>query len=293
MARGELQEVVIAGHSTEPALGIDLVSGLQMIRAAARAGIRVLRVPKYSPNAVAEHAVSLTCTLNRRLHLYHNHVRDCSQMAHQPLLPPGVELCEKTCGIIGTGKIGQIAAKIFRQGFGMRVLCYDVYPNKAVMEEELGCQYVDTLDELYAAADVISLHVPLLDTTRHMINAASLAKMRPGVMLINCSRGGLIDSRDLITALKTGKVAGAGLDVYESEDDFFFRDFTTLADREAVPAFTYEFTLLRSFPELILTPHSAFLTKEALRAICDTTLLNASAFFSGQHPLPNEVQPAP
>jgi len=262
------------------------------LAAAKAAGLKVARVPKYSPHAVAEHAVALACALNRKLHL------TCGEA---DTLPPAAELRGKTCGIVGTGKIGQLAAKIFGRGFGMRVLCYDVFPNVDVMVRELGCTYVDSLDDIYAQADVISLHVPLLPATRHLLAKGAFEKMKKGVVLVNCSRGGLVHTGDLIEALANGTVAAAGLDVYEHEDAYFFRDFTNLRDQDRLVrpdlacaaagggSSYYEFATLRSFPNVIVTPHSAFLTEEALRAICDTTILNARHFFAGEPLAPNEV----
>eukprot|EP00929_Paragymnodinium_shiwhaense_P059149 TRINITY_DN29610_c0_g2_i1.p1 TRINITY_DN29610_c0_g2~~TRINITY_DN29610_c0_g2_i1.p1 ORF type:complete len:779 (+),score=178.71 TRINITY_DN29610_c0_g2_i1:68-2404(+) len=253
------------------------------LAAAAAAGIKVARVPAYSPNAVAEHAVTLATTVNRRLHLCYNRLREGTSSLSGLV---GIELHGKTCGIIGTGKIGQIAAKIFR-GFGMRVICFDVFPNDVM--KNLGCTYVD-LDTVYRESDVLSLHVPLLEKTKHMINAESIAKMKRGVIISNCSRGGLINTRDLIDGLETGKVGGAGLDVYENEQSFFFKDFTGMADSERIQNMTMEFSLLRNFPNVVLTPHSAFLTHEALRAICNTSITNATEFLSGKSPLTNEVK---
>merc|ERR1711920_761937 len=153
-----------------------------------------------------------------------------------------------------------------------------------------GAEYRD-LDEIYAEADIISLHVPLCESTRHMINAESIKKMKRGVMVINCARGGLIDTAALIEGLKSNKVGAAGLDVYENEADLFFKDFTRMSFAERMSHLDAQFALLVSFSQVIVTPHSAFLTKEALANICSTTLLNAKEFIEGKNPLTNELSP--
>mmetsp|Transcript_44719 Transcript_44719/g.127635 ORF Transcript_44719/g.127635 Transcript_44719/m.127635 type:complete len:795 (-) Transcript_44719:135-2519(-) len=254
------------------------------LHAAEEMGIKVVRVPAYSPFAVAEHAVSLVVTLNRRLHIARNRVRvgnyDLSGLV-------GMDLNGRVCGILGTGKIGQIAAKIFK-GFGMKVICYDVFKN-SVITEELGLEYVD-MDEVYARSDVISIHVPLLPSTRYMINRESVQKMKPGVILVNVSRGGLIDTKALIEGLSAGIIRGVGLDVYEHEADLFFKDFTCMDYLTRMKHWDEQFALLRTLPNVIISPHIAFLTKDALGNILSTTVQNADEFVAGKA-LTNEVKP--
>jgi D-lactate dehydrogenase len=238
--------------------------------------IHIGRVPAYSPYAVAEHAVALILTLNRKTHKAYNRTRD-SNFALGGLL--GFDLHGKTAGIIGTGRIGQILAGILK-GFGMRVLAFDRFP-KADWASEAGVEYVE-LDELYRQSDIISLHCPLTAETEHMIDAASLAQMKEGVMLINTSRGGLIQTQDLINALKNKKIGSAGLDVYEEEDGYFFEDRSgeVLTDDVLARLFT--------FPNVLVTAHQAFFTKEALSNIAETTLGNLDAFFRGET-MANEI----
>jgi D-lactate dehydrogenase len=246
------------------------------LAAAARLGIRVTRVPEYSPYAVAEHAVALVLALNRRIHQAYARVRDWN-FSLDGLV--GFDLHGKTVGVVGTGRIGKAAARIFR-GFGCRVLCYDAYPDSG-LELELGARYVP-LETLYAEVDILSLHVPLTPETRHLINSESLGKMKRGIMLINTGRGALIDSRDLLAALKTGHVGSAGLDVYEEEEGIFFQDLSGQVLQDDVLA------RLLTFHNVIITSHQAFLTREALGNIADTTLTSVQAFEGGQ-PLVHEV----
>mmetsp|Transcript_57205 Transcript_57205/g.183812 ORF Transcript_57205/g.183812 Transcript_57205/m.183812 type:complete len:418 (+) Transcript_57205:90-1343(+) len=253
------------------------------VDAAAELGIRVVRVPAYSPYAVAEHAVSLGLCLNRRLHRCYNRVAE-GMFELSGLV--GMDLQGKTCGIVGTGKIGQIAAKIFK-GFGMEVICFDVFKND-VITKELGLQYVE-LDELYARSDVITLHVPLLKQTHHQICKESIDKMKRGVILINVSRGGLVNSTDLLAGISSGQIGGAGLDVYEREKDIFFKNFSEMDDMQRLKGLDPVFMRLQSFPNVIITPHTAFLTHEALKNICSTTIENLEEFISGK-PLTNEVK---
>lgn len=234
--------------------------------------IHVVRVPAYSPYAVAEHAAALMVTLNRKTHKAYNRTRE-SNFNISGLL--GFDLHGKTLGIIGTGKIGRIFARI-GNGYGMKVLAYDKYPT-----EDPNIEYVE-LDRLYEAADVISLHCPLLKDTHHLINKESIKKMKPGVMLINTSRGGLIDSESLIEAIKERKVGSAGLDVYEEEEDYFFEDFSDEIIEDDVLA------RLLSFNNVLVTSHQAFFTKEALTNIATTTLENITAF-KGNEKLENEI----
>jgi len=251
------------------------------LEAAKEFGISVARVPAYSPYAVAEHAAALALTLEKRLVQVYNRMR---MGAYDQGGLTSRDFRGKTVGILGTGKIGQIAAKIFKS-LGMRVICYDVFQND-VIKVELGLPYME-MDEVLAEADILSLHVPLLKSTTHMINKESIAKMKPGVIIINCSRGGLVDTNALIEGLLSSRVGGAGLDVYENEGGFFFRNFTELDTREAAMR-DDTFVLLKALPNVIVTPHSAFLTTDALQAICNTTILNATQFVK-EEPLTNVV----
>ena len=220
--------------------------------AASRVGMAVVRVPEYSPFAVAEHAMCLLLALNRKVHRAYNRVREAN-FALDGLV--GFDLHGKTFGIIGTGKIGRVLARIAR-GFGCMLVATDVYPDPA-LTTELGLRYVGA-SELYREADIISLHVPLTPDTRHMIDAAAFAQMKAGVVLINTSRGALIDTRALIAALKTHHVGAAGLDVYEEEASVFFRDLSDQVLQDDVLA------RLLTFPNVLITSHQAFLTREAL-----------------------------
>lgn len=241
--------------------------------AAAELGIPVVRVPEYSPHAVAEHAVALVLALDRKIHRAHARIRE-GNFALDGLL--GFDLFGKTVGIVGTGRIGACAARIFR-GFGCRVLAFDLAPDPA-----LDVEYV-ALDALYDQADIVSLHVPLTKSTRHMIDARALGRMKPGVMLINTSRGALIDTRALIAALKTEHVGFAGLDVYEEEEGVFFEDLSDHVLQDDVLA------RLLTFPNVVITAHQGFFTREALAAIADTTLASITAFERGE-PLVHEVR---
>lgn len=239
------------------------------LAAAAQQGIAAMRVGFYSPYAVAEHAVALLQTLNRKTHRAYNRVRDNNFLLDGLV---GMDLHGKTVGVVGTGKIGQVFATIMR-GFGCTVLAYDVTPNPAC--EALGVRYVP-LNELAAQADIISLHVPLFPETMYLVNAALLALMKPGVILINTSRGKLIDTDALVEALKSGKVGAVGLDVYEVEEKLFFRDFSQRIMQDDV------FARLVSFPNVLVTAHQAFLTREALAQIAATTIQNLTDFEEGR-----------
>lgn len=247
------------------------------LAAAAELGLTVVRVPAYSPHAVAEHAVGLILMLNRKLYKAYNRVRD-DNFALDGLL--GFDLHGSTVGIIGTGKIGMIFAQIMR-GFGCRLIGYDAYPNDQF--EALGEARYGTLDELLAESDIISLHCPLLAETHHIINADTIAKMKPGVMLINTSRGALMDTRAVIDGIKSKKIGYLGTDVYEEEADLFFED---LSD-EVIQDDTFQ--LLQSYPNVVITAHQAFFTRNALDAIAQTTLSNLSTIDQGQA-CPNEVR---
>jgi D-lactate dehydrogenase len=238
--------------------------------AAAQLRLPVVRVPEYSPHAVAEHAVALVLALNRKIHRANARVREWN-FSLEGLV--GFDLFEKVVGIVGTGKIGRVAAKIFL-GFGCEVLAFDRFPDEA-FAREMGLRYA-SLEELYARSDVLSLHVPLTPETHHLVNEAALSAMKPGALLINTGRGALIDSRALITCLKKGKLGGAGLDVYEEEEGVFFQDLSNQVLQDDVLA------RLVTFPNVIVTSHQAFLTREALDAIARVTLDNVSAFEGGQ-----------
>ena len=246
------------------------------LAAAQQLGLTVARVPAYSPHGVAEHTVALMLAVNRHLCRAHARVRD-GNFALEGLL--GFEFHGKTAGIVGTGKIGANVLQILK-GFGCQLLAHDPFPNPQC--EALGARYVP-LPELFAAADIISLHCPLTPESRHLINAKTLAQMKSGVMLINTGRGALIDTRAVITALKSGKVGSLGLDVYEEEADLFFEDLSNRVIQDDV------FTRLLTFPNVLITGHQAFFTENGLRAIAETTLGNITAFERGQ-PSPNEVR---
>lgn len=239
------------------------------LAAAKRLGITVARVPAYSPYAVAEHTVGLMLTLNRKFHRAFNRVRE-GNFALDGLL--GFDFHGRTVGVVGTGKIGAIVARIM-QGFGCRVLAYDPYPNAEVTA--LGVPYV-SLPELFAAADVVTLHCPLTPDTRHLIDAAALQQMQPGVMLINTSRGALVDTVAVLDALKAGQIGYLGLDVYEEEADLFFEDHSQALIQDDV------FMRLLTFPNVVITGHQAFFTQEALQNIAETTLANVTAFATGE-----------
>jgi D-lactate dehydrogenase len=246
------------------------------LEAADELGIRVARVPAYSPYAVAEHTVGLILTLDRGIHRAHGRVRD-GNFALNGLL--GFELHGRTVGIVGTGTIGATVARILN-GFGCVLLAHDVRENPACIE--LGVRYVG-LDELLAASDVISLHCPLTRDTCRLIDAEALAKVKPGVMLINTSRGALIDTQAVVEALKDGRVGSLGLDVYEEEDDLFFEDLSNVVIQDDV------LMRLLTFPNVIVTAHQAYFTSEALTNIAETTLMNISAFERGERS-DNEVR---
>jgi len=227
-----------------------------------------VRVPAYSPHAVAEHAVGLVLALCRHLHRAYNRTREGDFSLHGLT---GFDLHGKTVGVVGSGQIGQVFAQIMR-GFGCQVLAYDPYPNPAI--EALGGRFVG-LDQFLAESDIISLHCPLNDATRHLVNADSLQRMKRGAMLINTGRGALVDTPALIEALKSGQLGYLGLDVYEEEAEIFF------ADRSDLPLQDDVLARLLTFPNVIITAHQAFLTREALAAIAGTTLDNIGAWRQG------------
>lgn len=237
--------------------------------AAKELGITVVRVPAYSPEAVAEHTVGLMMTLNRRIHKAYQRTRDAN-FALDGLV--GFNMFGKTAGIIGTGKIGIATLRILK-GFGMRLLVNDPFQNQAALD--LGAEYVD-LDTLFRESDVISLHCPLFKENYHILNADSFSKMKKGVMIINTSRGALLNALDAIEALKQGKIGALGLDVYEEESELFFED----KSNEVITDDT--FRRLSACHNVLFTGHQAFLTKEALISIATTTLNNAKAFAANE-----------
>lgn len=238
------------------------------LAAAKRLGLTVVRVPAYSPHAVAEHSVALILALNRRLHRAYNRTREGDFSLHGLT---GFDLHGKTVGVVGTGQIGLAFARIMA-GFGCQLLAYDPYPNPEV--EALGARYLD-LPELLRESRIISLHCPLTPQTRHLINPQSLASLQPGAMLINTGRGALVDTPALIDALKSGQLGYLGLDVYEEEAQIFFEDRSDLPLQDDVLA------RLLTFPNVIVTAHQAFLTREALAAIAATTLENIARWAAG------------
>ena len=237
---------------------------------------KVVRVPAYSPHAIAEYTVGLILAVNRKINKAYVRTRE-GNFSISGLM--GVDLYGKTAGIIGTGKIGQILIKILK-GFDMKVIAYDLFPNQKVAEE-LGFEYV-SLDELYAKSDIISLNCPLTKDTQYMINRRSMLKMKDGVILVNTGRGQLIDSADLVEALKDKKVGAVALDVYEEEEDYFFEDKSTQVIEDDILG------RLLSFYNVLITSHQAYFTKEAVEAITVTTLNNIKDFIEGK-PLVNEV----
>lgn len=234
--------------------------------------IHVLRVPSYSPEAVAEHAVAMLMTSVRRIHKAYNRTRDFN---FSLVGLTGFNIFKKTVGVVGTGKIGKAFIKIM-QGFGAEILAYDKFPDKT-----LDVEYVD-LNVLFSRADIISLHCPLSEETFHIIDDRAISQMKKGVMILNTSRGGLIDAEALLDGIKERKIGGACLDVYEEESDLFFEDKSGHILGDDVLA------RLLSMPNVIITSHQAFLTDEALYEIAKTTMQNVFDYFNGE-PLKNEV----
>lgn len=233
------------------------------LEAAAKFGIKVARVPAYSPEAVAEFTVGMIMTVVRKYHKAYNRVREGNFLLDGLL---GFNISGKTIGLIGTGRIGLLTGKILARGFNAKVVAYDPYPSN--LAEEYGISYVDTLDELFVQSDIISLHCPLNASTTYIINDDAIAKMKKGVVIINTSRGGLIDSYALIRGLKSGHISAVGLDVYERESSYFF------ADSSAKVITDDTFARLLTFYNVFMTGHQAFLTKEALENIGETTIKN-------------------
>lgn len=243
---------------------------------AAHGNIHVVRVPEYSPHAVAEYAVALMLSLNRKTHRAYYRTRD-GNFAISGFI--GFDMFEKTVGIIGTGKIGRALVPILK-GFGMKILAYDVNPDETYAQAN-GITYVP-LAELYRQSDVISLHCPLNAQTQYLLNEESLTQMKDGVMIINTGRGKLIKTTALIDGLKSGKVGAAGLDVYEEESQYFFEDFSTEGISDDILA------RLLTFPNVLITSHQGFFTREAMSNIAETTLNNIKEYFSGAE-LKNEI----
>ena len=239
------------------------------LAAATKYGIIVLRVPAYSPYAVAEHTIALMLALNRKVHRAYNRVRE-GNFALDGLV--GFDMHGKTVGLIGTGQIGIVVAQILN-GFGCPILAFDPIPNPTC--RSLGVRYVE-LNDLLAQSDVISLHCPLTPENKHIINDAAIAEMKKGVMLINTSRGALLDTVAIIDGLKSGKIGYLGLDVYEEEEEIFFEDRSGLILGDDV------FARLLTFPNVIITGHQAFFTREALLNIAATTIDNVTRFENNQ-----------
>ncbi|MGF1600459.1 MAG: 2-hydroxyacid dehydrogenase [Thermosynechococcaceae cyanobacterium] len=239
------------------------------LAAASELNLTVVRVPAYSPYAVAEHAVGLILMLNRKLHRAYNRVRE-DNFALEGLL--GFDLHGATVGVVGTGKIGLCFAQIMK-GFGCRLLAYDVYQNPECLA--VGVEYL-SLNELLSASDIVSLHCPLVPETHHLINAEVIEQLKTGMMLINTSRGGLIDTDAVIKGIKSSQIGYLGIDVYEQEEDLFFEDLSDTIIQDDT------FQLLQSFPNVVITAHQAFFTKEALINIAETTLKNISDIEAGR-----------
>ncbi|MCW8330796.1 2-hydroxyacid dehydrogenase [Photobacterium sp. SDRW27] len=235
------------------------------LEAARSLGIQVVRVPAYSPEAIAEHTLGLMLSLNRRIHRAYQRTRDAN-FSLEGLT--GFNFHGKTVGVIGTGKIGIATIRILK-GLGMNILAYDPYENPIALE--LGVTYT-SLDDIYQHADVITLHCPMTQENHHMLNAEAFDKMRDGVMIINTSRGELLNSKDAIEALKNSKIGSLGIDVYENEKDLFFEDKSNDVIKDDV------FRRLSACHNVLFTGHQAFLTEEALGNIADTTLSNISHF---------------
>ena len=238
--------------------------------------VHVVRVPAYSPEAVAEHALALMLSLNRKTHRAFYRTRDSNFQINGLM---GFDMSRKCVGVIGTGRIGRVLMKILK-GFEMKILAYDPFPIEG-LQNELGFRYT-SLEELYSASDIISLHCPLTKKTVHIIDDDAVSQMHDGVMLINTSRGRLVDTRALIRGLKSKKIGSAGLDVYEEESEFFFEDFSTEGIADDTLA------RLLTFPNVLITSHQAFFTKEAMHEIAATTLGSIQAFISGKS-LDNEI----
>lgn len=238
------------------------------INSAKELGVTVARVPAYSPYAVAEHTVGLMLALNRKVYWANSRVKE-GNFSLDGLL--GFDMRTRTVGLVGTGKIGECVANILN-GFGCKIIAYDKFENQACLE--LGVNYVSR-DELFAQSDILSLHCPLFKDTHHLIDMDAIAKMKKGVMIINTSRGALIDSRAAIEGLKSEKIGYLGIDVYEEEEELFFEDKTFEIRTDDV------FARLTTFPNVVITGHQAYFTEEAVSSIAETTLENITAFEKG------------
>lgn len=247
------------------------------LAAAKKANISVVRVPAYSPYAIAEHAVGLILALNRKIHRAYNRTRELN-FSLDGLV--GFDLHGKTVGVIGAGRIGSIFCKIM-SGFGCQVMVYDLNPPEE-LKKNSQIQFVD-LETLYKSAQIISLHVPLNPQTKHILDQKAFSMMRPGVMVINTGRGALIETHALIQNLKTGQIGSAGLDVYEEEENFFFQDLSGKVLQDD------DLARLLTFPNVLVTSHQGFLTFEALTNIADTTFMNINQFFQNEQ-LVNQIQ---
>ena len=244
--------------------------------AAERLGMTVLRVPAYSPHAVAEHTVALMLACNRKIHRAYQRVREQNFELHGLM---GFDMQGKTVGVIGTGEIGAVVCRILL-GFGCRVVAYDIEPDEEC--RKIGVEYV-SLEDLLEQSRVITLHCPLNPQTKHLIDADAIDRMQDGTMLINTSRGGVVDTRALIDALKSRRLGALGLDVYEEEGDLFFRDLSDEIIGDDL------FARLTTFPNVLITAHQAFFTREALDGIAQTTIENITGFEKGVPPEANQV----
>ncbi len=267
-------EALVAGGTSTVALRCAGFNNVDLVTAA-RLGVRVVRVPAYSPNAVAEHTLALILALNRRIHRAYGRVRD-GNFSLDGLV--GFDVAGKTVGIVGTGRIGAIVARLMWH-LRCRVLAVDTFHDPHLVD--LGVEYVD-LDTALAESDIISLNCPLTPETHHMIDAKAIASMRPGVMLVNTGRGALVDTASVIDGLKRRHIGSLALDVYEEESELFFEDRSTEVLDDDV------FARLLTFPNVLITAHQGFLTNEALAAIAETTLSNVTQVSLG-HPCENEV----
>ncbi len=241
------------------------------IRRAHELGITVVRVPAYSPHAVAEHALGMMLALNRRYHRAFNRIRE-QNFSLEGLL--GFDVHGKTVGVIGTGKIGRVFCELVR-GFGCRILAHDKYPDEEL--RDAGVEYVE-LEPLYQASDIISLHCPLTHETYHMIDENAIRTTKEGVMILNTSRGALVDTGAVIDGLKSGHIGYLGLDVYEEEGDLFFEDLSDQVIQDDT------FVRLQTFPNVLITAHQAFFTREAINSIAEVTLGNISEVAAGEEP---------
>lgn len=274
-ANAEVLKVLAAGGTRLIALRCTGFNNVDL-KTAADLGLKVARVVTYSPHSVAEHAVSLLQAINRKIHRAYNRTRD-SNFELDGLM--GFDLHGKTVAVVGTGKIGCVFTKIML-GFGCEVIGYDKYPSETFLA--LGARYAEP-GEIGAKADIISLHCPLTPETHHIVNAETLSRAKRGALLVNTSRGGLIDTEAAIEALKSGQLGGLALDVYEQEADLFFRDLSSTIIADDV------FQRLLSFPNVIVTGHQAFFTQEAISTICETTINSVTQFANGQ-PLTDEIK---